>query len=203
MKQTPLTKKFIRYSNTASINQYFDSPDSTFIGGRCDQPFTAFYVWEKFFIEHGKDIKRFVEFGCDRGHTSVYFSLWCIKLGSKFVGYDKRNIRFYKRSPIQKLVNLAENMRIGNGYKRVKQIRKLVQRPGKTVIFTDCIDKPWEFKTFAPMLKPGDILAIHDWDRAIFDDWAKDTMKAIEPYSLLYEQERLELNTLTRFFKKE
>ena len=72
-----------------------------------------------------------------------------------------------------------------------------------TVIFSDCIDKPWEFDTFAPMLKKGDVLAMHDWDRAIKDEWVTATIKEFWPFKLLYERERLGLNTLTRFFIKE
>lgn len=188
---------------TTEANRYLDNPNCTFLGGRCDQPWTAFYVWELFFMEYGQRLKRFIEFGCDMGHTSTYFALWCLNLGAEYTGYDKRDRRQYKSTPVQRLVGLHTRMRIGNGYMRADEIRGLVRSKGMTCLFTDCIDKPWEFKTFAPMLKPGDVLAVHDWDRAVYDEWVAGTMQALEPYKLLYETERLELHTLTRFFRKE
>ena len=202
-KITPITKRTIQCCSPAKANSTFNFPNCTFLGGISDQPFTAFFIWERFFTEHGQGLKRFIEFGCDKGNTSVYFLLWCINLEADYIGYDSKSLGVYKNTPVKRLLKLANRMRIGNGFKRVDEIRKEIQQGGKTVIFTDCIDKPWEFATFAPMLKKGDILAIHDWDRAIFDNWVKDTMKQIKPYTLLYEKERNTLKTLTRFFLKQ
>jgi len=199
---TPLTKHTIQCGNPAPANERFDFPNCTFLGGLSDQPFTAFYVWEKFFMKYRGTLARFIEFGCDQGNTSVYFKLWCIQIGADYVGYDKRDPKLYADSRIKRLINLKQSMRIGNGFKKAKEIKETIQQPGQSVIFTDCIDKPWEFTTFAPMLKRGDVLAIHDWDRAIFDDWVKDTMEALEPYTLLFERDRNRLKTLTRFFLK-
>jgi hypothetical protein len=201
-KITPLTRHTIRCCSPASENSRVDFPNCTFLGGVSDQPFTAFFVWEKFFGQFRTTLKRFIEFGCDKGNTSVYFLLWCLNIGATYIGYDKRAKSVYKNSEVKKLIKLHTHMRLGNGYKKGPEIKKILQLPGQSVIFTDCVDKPWEFKTFAPMLKKGDILAIHDWDRAIFDDWVKDTLQAIKPYSLLFENERIQLKTLTRFFLK-
>lgn len=202
-KQTPLSKRWIRRSDNTWINKLIDNPNCSFLGGLSDQPFTAFYIWEKFFNRYGTGMKRFIEFGCDQGNTSIFFLLWCINLGADYIGYDKRKKEVYKKTAVQQLLKLHGRMRIGNAYKKVDEIRELIQSKGKTVMFTDCIDKPWEFDTFAPMLKVGDILAIHDWDRAIKDEWAKGTFSDISPYSELYEEERLGLNTLTKFIMKE
>jgi len=200
---TPMTKHKIMCGSPAPINERFDFPNCTFLGGLSDQPFTAFFIWEKFFMQYKDSIKRFIEFGCDQGNTSVYFALWCHQMGADYTGFDKRVAAVYANSPVKRLIKLKSHMRLGNGFKKAKEVQALIKQPGRTVIFTDCIDKPWEFQKFAPMLKKGDILAIHDWDRAIFDEWVQDTMDAIKPYSLLFEKERIKLKTLTRFFLKQ
>ena len=197
-----MTKHTIQCGSPAPANERFDFPNCTFLGGVSDQPFTAFHIWEKFFMRYRATIKRFIEFGCDQGNTSVYFALWCHQMGAVYYGYDKRDANLYDNSPVKRLIKLKNKMRIGNGYKKAEEIKASIRQKGQSIIFTDCVDKPWEFKTFAPMLKKGDVLAIHDWDRAVFDDWVGDTMRAIEPYTLLYEKQRKQLRTLTRFFLK-
>jgi len=199
---TPLSKRAIECGKPAPENKFFDRPNCTFLGGSSDQPFTAFYTWEKFFSNYGQKMKRFIEFGCDQGNTSVYFCLWCINLEADYYGYDKRSQETYRNTPVKRMIKLGSRMRLGNGYKLADEIKEIIQSPGRSVIFTDCVDKPWEFKTFAPMLKRGDILVIHDWDRAIFDDWVKKELAALEPYKLLFEKDRIKLRTLTRFFLK-
>jgi hypothetical protein len=124
---------------------------------------------------------------------------------AKDAGFDKYGPKAYKNTPVKELAKLHQKIQRRNIYadKNVVKISELIQQTGMTVVFTDCIDKPWEFNTYAPYLKLGDVLAVHDWDRAIKDEWVKDTMESIHPYRLLYEEERIELNTLTRFFLKE
>lgn len=202
-KLTPLSKQWIKHSPNTYINKVIDNPNCTFLGDKSAQPFTAFYVWEKFFVQYGQKMERFIEFGCDQGSTSVFFCLQCIQYEADYIGFDKNNKRKYQNTHVKRLVQLHKKIRTGNGYKRAEEIKELVQSKGMTVLFTDCIDKPWEFKTFAPMLKRGDVLAVHDWDRAIKDQWVWKELNELEPYTLLFEGERLGIHTLTRFFMKE
>ena len=185
------------------LNRYINSPNCTLFGERCDQPFTALYVWEKLFLSYGGAMERFIELGCDVGGMSTYFALWCHTIDAKFIGYDRRPKWQYKNTPVKRLIGLHDKVRVGNLYAKEREIIDLIKDQGLTMIFADCIDKPWEFMVFAPALKVGDIMAVHDWDRAIKDEWVEGTMSEIEPYELLYEDERLQINTLTRFFLKQ
>lgn len=204
-KMLKKSKFVIERSKNTNLNEVINNPNVTLFGEKCDQPFTAFYVWEKFLNEYKRFIHRFLELGCDNGGMSTYFALWCHNINADYQGFDKYKPRAYNGSPVKKLIRLDRKMNSGNLYtdKTVKKITELIRRGGMSVVFTDCIDKPWEFKTFAPILKVGDVLAVHDWDRAIKDKWVMETIMKIKPFKLLYEQERLELNTLTRFFLKE
>jgi len=146
---------------------------------------------------------RFIEFGCDQGNTSVYFLLQCINNEAMYFGFDKRKTIVYRNTAVKRLLDLDSHMTLGNGYKKTKTIQGMIQSPGMSVIFTDCIDKPWEFNTFAPMLKKGDVIAVHDWGRAIRSRWVQGALQRIQPYRLLFEEERIGLNTLTKFFQKQ
>lgn len=203
-KQTPYTKRWIKKSgNSAKLNEVLDVPNCTFLGGLSDQPFTAFYIWERFFLRYGPEMKRFIEFGVDQGNTACYFALQCLNHEAEYIGFDHRRKQTYQNTPVKKMLRLWKKIRYGNGYKRLDEVQKLIQEKGMTVIFTDMVDKPLEFDSFAPMLKRGDVLAVHDWDRAIKDEWVETTLNLIRPFTLLYEDERIGINTLTRFFRKE
>jgi hypothetical protein len=194
----------IARSNNYDLNAKLNAPNVTIFGEKCDQPFTAFYVWEKFLFAYKDKIRRFLELGCDNGGMSTYFALWCHNINADYHGYDKNRSGSYKDTPIKKLVQLHKKIQTGNIYvdKSVEEVKTVIQRTGMSVVFCDCIDKPWEFKTYAPMLKTGDVVVVHDWDRAIKDKWVSKTILQVLPFELLYEEERLELNTLTRFFLK-
>jgi len=195
----------IEFSQNTNLNKVINNPNVTLFGEKCDQPFTAFYVWEKFLNEYRLEISRFLELGCDNGGMSTYFALWCHNIKAEYIGFDKYKPRAYKNTPVKELIRLDKKVISGNLYidKTVDKVTELIRQPGMSVVFADCIDKPWEFKTFAPLLKVGDVLAVHDWDRAIKDRWVQKTILKLRPFKLLYEQERIELNTLTRFFLKE
>ena len=135
-KETPLSKHWIMRSKNTAINQVIDNPNCSFLGGLSCQPFTAYYVWEKFFIEYGYKIKRFIEFGVDQGNTACYFVLQCINYGSAYIGFDKNKKSVYQNTPVKRLLKLHTKIRYGNGYKRFDEIRELISNKGMTVIFT-------------------------------------------------------------------
>ena len=69
-------------------------------------------------------------------------------------------------------------------------------------MFCDGGDKPHELRTFAPALKKGDIIACHDWGRAIKDEWVADDIKKFN-LKEIYREERIKYNTVTGIFVKE
>ena len=59
-------------------------------------------------------------------------------------------------------------------FENADEIIVLIQKPGITVLFCDGGNKVREFKTFAPHLKKGDIIAVHDWMTEIFPENTQD-----------------------------
>lgn len=199
------SKFVIERSKNYDLNVKLNAPNVTLFGEKCDQPFTAFYVWEKFLNRYKSHIRRFLELGCDNGGMSTYFALWCHNIGAKYHGFDKYSEGAYSNSPVKRLIQLHKKVTRKNIYtdKNSQDIIRVIREDGMSVVFCDCIDKPWEFRTFAPHIKVGDVIVMHDWDRAIKDEWVEKVMVRITPFQLLYEEERLELQTLTRFILKE
>lgn len=172
----------------------------TFLGQPCQQSFNAFFIWEKLLTP--LKFKRMFEIGTALGNTSVYFKLFCINKGAEFYTYDfaKKNKRSNTR--IQKYVNLQDDYYMIDVFKESQQICSTIQKKGISIVFCDGGDKPHELRTFGPALKKGDIIACHDWGRAIKDEWIKKDIKRLN-LKELFRKERLELNTVTGIFIKE
>ena len=171
----------------------------TFLGASCQQSYNAFFVWEK--ILSNLKFKRIVELGTALGNTSVFFKLYCINKGAEFRTYDFAKKNKIENTPVQKLVKLGESYHIADIFKESEQIKKFIKQPGISIVFCDGGDKPHELRTFAPALKKGDIIACHDWGRAIIDEWIADDVKKFNLIEI-YKDEKIELNTVTGIFKK-
>ena len=52
------------------------------------------------------------------------------------------------------------------------------------------------------LFRSGDIIACHDWGRAIKDEWVAEDIKK-NKLRELYRQQRIKLNTVTGIFVKE
>jgi cephalosporin hydroxylase len=172
----------------------------TFLGSPCQQSFNAFFVWEKLLAP--LKFARIIELGTALGNTSVYFKMFCINKGADFYTYDfaKKNQR--SNTLAQKHVLIQDDYIMADVFKHSESISKLIRERGISVVFCDGGDKPHELRTFAPALKKGDIIACHDWGRAIKDEWvAKDIKK--NKLKEIYKEERISLNTVTGIFIKE
>lgn len=200
-KRTPLSGYTIeRHADVWEANDYINKPRCTLFGRPAQQAFTAFFVWEK--LLGPLDFARFVEVGTGYGNTSVFFMLHCLQKGAMFVTHDRMKNRTSNSSPLKEALGLSECAIVGNVYgPSISQaIMELVSKPGRTVMFLDGGDKPHEFTIFVPALKKDDIVAVHDWGRAIKREWVQYVidMKGLEP---VLEEDNVQLETLTRMWR--
>lgn len=175
IKRLPHSGIRIVVGQAAPVNSDITKADCTFLGGICSQAFRALFYWERVFW--GRPVRRFIEIGTGLGNMSLYFYLQCLNKNADFVSYDIFNKFKRNDSSVKKRLELASHIRIKDVFNHVDEVAGEIQKPGITILFCDGMDKPHEVRTFAPFLKQGDIMAVHDWPRAIRLEWINDTLR--------------------------
>ena len=190
-----------RHLDVWDPNDHIDKVQCTLFGRPCQQTFSAFFVWEK--LLGPLEFTRFVEIGTGFGNTSIFFLLHCIQKGASFVTFERMTNRSTNSSPLKELLQFQECVVLGDAYAPASSqfALELIAKPGRTVLFLDGGDKPHEFRLFVPALKQGDIVAVHDWGRAIKDSWVQDTIDTCGLTPLM-EAEHLQHGTLTAMFER-
>lgn len=182
-------------------NTYINRPRCTIFGRPAQQSFTALFVWEK--LLGPLEFKRFIEVGTGWGNMSVFFMLHCVQKGANFITCERVKKRTSNSSPLKKLLAFNDSCVVGNVYgPAIAQfVLEQIAAPGRTVLFLDGGDKPHEFRLFVPALKPGDYVAIHDWGRAVKEEWVWGT---IDQYGLeaIMPEENRNFNTLTAMWQR-
>jgi hypothetical protein len=190
-----------RHLDVWDPNDHMDKPQCTLFGRPCQQAFTAFFIWEK--VLGPLEFARFVEVGTGYGNTSTFFMLHCIQKHAEFYTFDRMSNRATNSSPLKKLLDLRGKATVGDVYGTTlsQTVLELISLPSRTVLFLDGGDKPHEFRLFVPALKPGDIVAVHDWGRAIRAEWVQDI---IDTYGLepMHAEEHARHLTLTAMWQR-
>lgn len=113
-------------------------------------------------------IKRFVEIGIYKGglaallvHTTKHIP------GFEYLGIeiDSQIVEPTVRKLFDPLANATLWLRDAHTDDAVESVKQWIkQKPGPALIYCDGGHKPTEFKMYAPILRPHDYIAAHDWD---------------------------------------
>jgi hypothetical protein len=114
--------------------------------------------WE-FLLNMHRELKGIVELGTWKGGFARYLSFQAEQRGLSFTTFD--NVVPDRMPPGYHFINL-----LGPGAPNL--VRSKLPVPG--ILLCDDGDKPWEVRTFAPMLQIGELLVVHDWDEEIVDE---------------------------------
>ena len=167
-KQIYKEKEFT-IENTLSINQRF-------MGAGMSQNYFAIPWFEYYFDANG--FEYIVEFGSQKGCLSTYFANFAgITEKVFFETYELFPDKdWYSRENegaghwFEKLAGLSPHI---NCYHKdvfsdevINHVKENISDL-KTFIFCDGGDKVKEFNTYAPLLKSGDSIAVHDWGHEI------------------------------------
>ena len=131
---------------------------SKFLGLTGMQTPESYDMWEQLIF--GQRFQRIIEFGTWDGALSLYFALFCLDKGMQFYTYDRRD---YFDTPLKRIIQFQKFYEKLDIFKNVEKIGALISQPGQTLLFCDNGNKIREFNIFAPYLKSGDIIAVHDW----------------------------------------
>jgi cephalosporin hydroxylase len=156
-----------------------------------------------------QSFKNVIELGTQRGGTSLFLNdLMNLYGGNNFITFD-----------INKC-NVGVNQVVGdilNDQKTIDLIKTNIQKEGKTLLFCDGGDKKSEFNKFAPFLKDGDFIMLHDYahDKEFFNReinrkvwfWHEaqfaDIKESVEKHNLIsYNTAQMSVFVYGCFFKK-
>jgi len=138
---------------------------STFLGERVSQHYLAIPMWEDVLTRF--KLARFIELGTWWGNFSIYFLMFCMNREADFITYD--TVR-RKNSRLKWLLKFDSCHRKKDVFTSYTEIAQEIAKEGRTVLFCDNGDKQKELALFAPCLKSGDIIAVHDWMTEVFPD---------------------------------
>ncbi len=104
---------------------------------------------------------RIIEIGTYAGGFTIALALHARLISARVVTYDRMV------APREDLATLGSflgvEFRMGDVWAAEREIAALVASPGVTYVLCDGGDKPRELATFARYLKPGDVIAAHDY----------------------------------------
>jgi len=170
---------------------------STYLGVPAFQNWGDMMMWERVFNEHPY-MKSVVELGTCDGGMSTYFLLQARQRGMAFHTFD------IGRSPmidagVAKELGLAEHFTRCDIFEG-SQVQELLSRDDMhpLLLYCDNGNKPREFATFVPYLRPGDIVATHDWGTEFQE---KDIVPVAALVRPIHQEECDKSGSVTRFFR--
>jgi hypothetical protein len=104
-----------------------------------------------------------VEIGTQDGGLSSLLSSCVATYGGEFHTFDVVN-------KLKHPLHGNATLHLKDCFVAVEEISNLIHRPGTTFLLCDGGNKIKEWNTFAPHLKPGDVIAAHDWYDVTFKD---------------------------------
>lgn len=138
---------------------------SSFIEGVMAQSPNAITLWDK--VLRATQFRRIIELGTANGNFSLYLYLWCIGRGADFYTMDIMKSWHNGNRILKDKLDFESHFYNIDIFEKQEDIKTLIQGEGKTILICDNGNKIKEFKTFAPMLKAGDLISVHDWDTEI------------------------------------
>lgn len=166
LPKLPFQKTFMDLDDVKKINRRF-------MGGGMSQSYAAIYFFEYYFEAHRFDYV--IEFGSQKGALSTYFANLAGITESVFFdtfelfpeqAWNQRIHEgcghwFAKLSEISPFINCYHQDVFGPEV--FNHVKENMEQFEKTFIFCDGGNKIKEFHMYAPLLKKGDRIAVHDW----------------------------------------
>jgi hypothetical protein len=139
--------------------------DNTFCGAQISQAWRDLPLWEQFFNRHL--FQGLIELGTWRGGMAAFLAMQCKARNIRFATIDSKAHILENREIIEFLDGSCLTMDVFN----LELISGVIQAmPKPLLLFCDNGDKRREVRDIAPLLKPDDFVAVHDWNSEIGAD---------------------------------
>jgi len=129
-----------------------------FLGVQTVQYWSDLLLWDRFLAAH-PGIRTIIELGSGRGGMSLYLRLQTLQRDQVFLTCDRIPMEA-ANTPGGRLLQLSACQRRGDIFADPLSVISPYDHP--LLLFCDAGDKPREFRTFVPILQPGDWVAVHD-----------------------------------------
>lgn len=130
---------------------------------------------------------RVVELGSYNGWSATVLGLHARAIGAQMITYDI-NACDERIVPIGRALDVI--FRTANVWEVEQEIAELVAGPGRVFLLCDGGDKPRELRTFARYLKPGDVIAAHDFNAVAWENTGEvPTAPAWWGYSEIFQRD--------------
>lgn len=162
--------------------------NQTFGGIHLSQIWNDLYLWERVLNHHAP--ARIIELGTLYGGMSAFLEAQARVRGATFHTFDHQ--------ALLQANDFIANYHLGDIFapEGLSQVGGLISSPGLVLLFCDNGAKEKEAETFGPFLKPGDMLAVHDWGTECHK--VPGYLELYIPEPGIYEQ----LQSMTRFFTR-
>lgn len=148
----------------------------TFCGQRMGHNYYAYYMIDQIMI-HNPQIRGIVEIGTAHGALTTVLGLWGVKRTIPVLSIDC-NRRLHDKTIFDYLgIEFIECDE--NSEEATENISAMCMDP--VFIYCDGGDKPAEFRKWAPMIRPGSVIAAHDWGVEI---GPADVERCVNKYNL-------------------
>lgn len=126
-----------------------------FAGSVIQQTWSALYWFEELFKE--VPLRGVLEVGCGHGALSVFFGL---HFPGAIVAFNDWDARGPHTKDLHQRLGIVFQQ--ADALHQIVADRMIVSVPHPALVFCDNGDKPREFALYAPLLKSGDAIAVHD-----------------------------------------
>ena len=131
--------------------------------GNLQQTFSALFWLDQLFNEFKPT--NVLELGTGAGSLTVFFALYC---PYHVITVDNVDRRTEHTKRLHELLGI--NTYIGNALEPKRVANWYTSSGSRTFVFCDNGNKPREFRIVAPLLRPGDIVGVHDNFTEFFAD---------------------------------
>ena len=116
---------------------------------------------------------RIVEIGAYNGGFTCALAIHAYNIGARVYSFDRSEIPNAKYKALGDFLGIHWFVMDCFSEQGISTIMDLVKLPGVTYLLCDGGNKVLEITTFAPFLKPGDVIAGHDYYVARPDYWPR------------------------------
>lgn len=170
----------------------------TFLGVRAAQTWSDFYNWEQFLNAY--PVASIVELGSWQGGFALFLLLQAVQRETEFATFDTAPCPAWDTWVAKALGLRSKSSTVDIFEDDGAHVRKFLDwLPKPALLFCDDGNKPAEVALFAPMLEPGDFLAVHDWGTEFNEPDLAPVASLLEPVFL---DESLKVGTVTRWYRR-